>query len=461
MNRYTLARAFLDSRLSGRLSASQRNATIMRALHTRHTTRPVLGGGSRAPGEGAVQILALGDLALVHRSGGVAPTWDRMAALEPHVRDADLATGNFEAMIAAPDTAAVGEIGSFIKAEEAAIPLLARLGIGAVTTANNHALDFGVASYVDSRKKLEAQGIATVGGAGEPARIVYSRGDTSVAMLGACDDVRIPTEGAPNPVELLHDRTMHERIAEARADGHIVVVHLHWGFEWIPIPMLSLRDRARSMADAGAHVVLCHHAHVPMGVEVYNKSVVAHGLGNAFFPFVREPDHVLREAVPLLKVSVSREGVHEATVDWLWHQQSVGLAPPSEAQEAALHTFQSRANHVLENPERLQAIENDRAARLLRSAVVFCTRASQGRSDATLKEYALLLRVPHRAALHAYCEAWELAPLSAALLAFAEAPDAKKRRAAVKAVETLGNAQRTQDTIRRLTPVAAGLGWLP
>lgn len=106
-----------------------------------------------------------------------------------------------------------------------------------------------------------------------------------VGMLGYCDNFRVDADDAENvaPAPALDDWIISD-ICALRPRVDLVIVQLHWGWEFSLYPLLSYRDRARRFAEAGADLVLCHHAHVPMGVEVWKGSIVGHGLGNFIFP---------------------------------------------------------------------------------------------------------------------------------------------------------------------------------
>ncbi|MCY7396291.1 MAG: CapA family protein [Nocardioides sp.] len=60
----------------------------------------------------------------------------------------------------------------------------------------------------------------------------------------------------------------------------LVVVYLHWGQENDACPTLDQEALARSLAQAGADVVVGTHAHVPFGAGMLGGAYVSYGLGN-------------------------------------------------------------------------------------------------------------------------------------------------------------------------------------
>jgi poly-gamma-glutamate synthesis protein (capsule biosynthesis protein) len=74
---------------------------------------------------------------------------------------------------------------------------------------------------------------------------------------------------------------MIEDVKNARAKVDVVIVSFHWGIHFIPavIPMYCF-DVGYAAIDAGADLILGHHAHMLKGIEVYKGKVIFHSLGN-------------------------------------------------------------------------------------------------------------------------------------------------------------------------------------
>jgi poly-gamma-glutamate synthesis protein (capsule biosynthesis protein) len=74
---------------------------------------------------------------------------------------------------------------------------------------------------------------------------------------------------------LVHD------IAAAREIADVVVLSLHWGLHFIPRAIADYQPRvARAAFDAGADLILGHHAHVPKAIGVYGGRVCFYSLSN-------------------------------------------------------------------------------------------------------------------------------------------------------------------------------------
>ena len=194
-------------------------------------------------------------------------------------------------------------------AEPAHLSALRRAGFGAVTLAGNHMADRGAEGIIDTIDTLERNGLAHCGAgrsleeARRPASL--SRNGRRVALLSyncvgpesswagpdraGCAYVRIDTaDGGPivPSAELtrIHPESLHallHDVSQARAHADLLIVALHKGIVHRPAVLASY-ERALSQAaiDAGADVVVGHHAHILKGIELYRGRPIFHGLGN-------------------------------------------------------------------------------------------------------------------------------------------------------------------------------------
>jgi poly-gamma-glutamate synthesis protein (capsule biosynthesis protein) len=160
------------------------------------------------------------------------------------------------------------------RAPPRAVDLLVHLGIGCVTLANNHALDFGEEALVDTFDHLASAGIAGVGAGRDrdQARTPVSLtiGDEVLTVVAFTDH---PAEFAARrcrPGVAFTDLAwgldgwVYDAIAEGRG---CVLVTPHWGPNMASGPRPYVRRAARQLMKAGADLVAGHSAHVFHGVE--------------------------------------------------------------------------------------------------------------------------------------------------------------------------------------------------
>jgi poly-gamma-glutamate synthesis protein (capsule biosynthesis protein) len=70
-------------------------------------------------------------------------------------------------------------------------------------------------------------------------------------------------------------------VQRVRREADIVVVSMHSGIHIMPVAIAEYQvDMAHAAIDAGADLVLQHHAHILKGIEVYRGKIVFYGLGN-------------------------------------------------------------------------------------------------------------------------------------------------------------------------------------
>ena len=226
------------------------------------------------------------------------------------------------------------------RASPVALDALAGAGVDVATMANNHAVDFGepglrqTLAALNARAVTSRTGVATaragtdlaVVGVGADARsayapIVVEAAGRRVAFLGASAVpdhtlARWTATGSRGGIASVRER---ERILgsvrEARRRADVVVVYLHWGVEYETCPDADQRSLARSLARAGADVVVGTHAHVQQGaghIDVGDRTAyVAYGLGNFVF---YAPPHLPRAVSGVLTLTL--EGRETVAAEW-------------------------------------------------------------------------------------------------------------------------------------------------
>lgn len=173
--------------------------------------------------------------------------------------------------------------------------MFGELGIDVACVANNHMFDYGEQGFLDTLDGLDAMGITYVGAGRDyedatEAKIVKS-GDKSVAFLASNDVVTdmswVVTDSTPGMSALYTwtdtYKTLLENIEEAAETNDLVVVMLHFGVEREHQYTQRQEALAHACIDAGADVIIGHHAHVLQGIEYYGDGMIFYGLGNFIF----------------------------------------------------------------------------------------------------------------------------------------------------------------------------------
>lgn len=152
-------------------------------------------------------------------------------------------------------------------------PLLADVGVSAVSLANNHTLDFGEFGFDDTQFYLQEAGIAAFGSPHNDRALATAttvRGKT-VCFVGY-HELFVST---PTPVV--------EKLQAIEPECSYSIVFAHWGVEYEHEPSTSQRELAHLFVDSGADLVIGAHPHIVQPVEVYKNVAIFYSLGNFIF----------------------------------------------------------------------------------------------------------------------------------------------------------------------------------
>ena len=211
---------------------------------------------------------------------------DVLAPLAPFLSDCDLRIVQFETPLARTASPIPKTGPNLMSAPETADILH---GLFDVTLlANNHIGDQGPAAVLETIRELNARGFATVGAganlkeAAAPLRL--TAGGREVSILNFAEfEFGIAGEDTPGAAPQRPADDARAVAAEAAA-GRTVIVVLHGGHEYLPFPSPRLRDLCRSLAEAGASLVVNCHEHCPQGIEWHGGVPIVYCPGNFWFP---------------------------------------------------------------------------------------------------------------------------------------------------------------------------------
>ena len=252
-------------------------------------------------------VVAVGDIILDE------PDLERCFDLAaPAIRAADLAIGHVEV----PHTSRGAQQKTAVPAPPADPRHLAALpaaGFDVITLAANHAYDQGDPGVRDTIDTLVEHGIQPVGTgmsldeARRPALVEraglrfgvlsYNTVGPAESWAGSakagCAYLRTMTHyqqdhhspGAPPTVytftPLADVEALASDIGALRPRCDVLIVAFHKGIVHTPAVVLDYEKQiSRAAIDAGADIVVGHHAHILRGIELYKGKPIYHGLGN-------------------------------------------------------------------------------------------------------------------------------------------------------------------------------------
>jgi poly-gamma-glutamate synthesis protein (capsule biosynthesis protein) len=202
---------------------------------------------------------------------------------------------------------------------------IARAGFDVVSFAGNHCMDWGAEAFFDTIGALKGAGMDVVGVGADIAEarvpVIREVDGVRVAFLAAssilpmgfwadakragCVPMRAHTlyeqieHDQPGTPARIHSFAHREDLAALVADvkaarerADVVIVSLHWGIHFVPATIADYqREVGHALIDAGADLILGHHAHILKGVEMYRGKAIFHSIGNFAIDLPMTPEH--------------------------------------------------------------------------------------------------------------------------------------------------------------------------
>lgn len=233
----------------------------------------------------------------------------------PVLRRAELLFGNLECTHSAQSLRDRDYHSVQMRGEARLVDALPGAGFKVVNVANNHSLQHGNNSFLDTVSMIQRAGLGCCGLAADPLATramphVATVNGLSVGFLGYSLRPRQYFEHVPLYAEGHGDEMVRDVEALAR-QVDAVVVSVHWGEEFIQEPAPSEIALARRLVDAGAMLVIGHHPHVLRGIEHHGRGCIAYSLGNFVCDMVW--DDTLR-ASAVLECELTPEGVRNVAL---------------------------------------------------------------------------------------------------------------------------------------------------
>jgi hypothetical protein len=246
-----------------------------------------------ANNQGDLTVTAVGDVRIT--AGLMDGGSERLRKI--HLKG-DLVFANFEGVIG--DSIASDPWKFAVPAD--ALDTLRRMGINAVSLANNHSLDLGEAAYSKTLSILAHDGFQVFGD--DPQGAVAEFHGSRVRVFAYSFVATRNNVNRPDAIPA----------SFPREHGEIVIVSAHMGGEspqasWIPGTMEYFGDEQRGdviafshrCIDSGADLVLGHGPHLPRGIELYKGRLIVYSLGNFAFDY---PGAAIHPHAPGFSISI-------------------------------------------------------------------------------------------------------------------------------------------------------------
>lgn len=200
---------------------------------------------------------------------------------------------------------------------------LAESGFDSCSTSSNHALDFGPEGVQSTIAALDSAGVAHTGTATDPGSangILYQVGEVTVGHASysyGFNGFTVPADQPWLANQIDVDRILVDAARLRRVGAEVVVISLHWGAEYRPLPIGYQTDLAEALTGSpDIDLIIGHHAHVVQPLQWWGEIPVAFGLGN----FLSNQTDQSSEDGVMLIVRLARQGEQ-------WAVEQVGAVP--------------------------------------------------------------------------------------------------------------------------------------
>jgi poly-gamma-glutamate capsule biosynthesis protein CapA/YwtB (metallophosphatase superfamily) len=249
--------------------------------------------------------------------------------VKKYLSEPDLTIGNLETVIAGKNKGYSGY--PYFNAPDDFIYALKDAGFDLLITANNHALDQGWDGVKSTLEVINEYKIHTTG-------TFLSQEDRDSVRIFEINSIRIAilaysenTNGLPIPkgkdfvINLIDEELIQKDIIKAREKNvDIVLVHLHYGVEYLREPNDYQTEVVKKIIELGADIMIGGHPHVIQPFDffktndtVLDSGFIAYSMGN----FISNQRWRYSDAGLILNIQISKniltDSIYISEVDYL------------------------------------------------------------------------------------------------------------------------------------------------
>ncbi|MFG6147039.1 CapA family protein [Halobacillus sp. B23F22_1] len=288
-----------------------------------------------------ISVSAVGDMLIhdrVYNDAKSSDSFNFMPMLEkvkPYLEDTTITMANQETMIGG-ESIGLSSYPSFNTPQEFG-DALKELGVDVVTLANNHTLDRGEKSVLKAIEHWESLEMMYTGAFKNKEdqnkiRVYETKEGIDVSFLSytyGTNGIPVP-KGKSHLVNLIDKKQIKSEVEMANRKSDAIILNMHFGDEYEPLPNKEQKDLAQFAADLGVDVLIGHHPHVLQPIEWVegkneHKMLTVYSLGNFFsgqnalekriggvfkFDLIRKEEKIAVEKPRFLLTYVTSEGSH-------------------------------------------------------------------------------------------------------------------------------------------------------
>ena len=201
--------------------------------------------------------------------------------IKPIIKDYDLKYLNEESIIGDPSLGFSGYPG--FNAPAAIGDNLVDLGFNLIGLANNHAMDKGEKSILNSNNYWKSKDVITAGtySSQEERDTIptYEKNGIKYAFLSytTVTNTKVPKSYLLN---MYSDEVAKRDIDSIKDKVDVIIVAMHWGEEYTNTPTSEEVRIANYLSSIGVNLIIGTHPHVVQPIEYINDTLVIYSLGN-------------------------------------------------------------------------------------------------------------------------------------------------------------------------------------
>ena len=266
----------------------------------------------------------------------------------------DLTVVNLEGVLSDRNLSTVqaGKNGSyFFKGKTEYVNVLTAASVEAASIANNHIMDYGEQGLRDTIATLESAGVEWFGTHDRHTTdtekfLFYEKDGVTICLLSLYWDDYL--QGNKDGCGAF----LSEEIARIKSSGEAaaVIAILHGGQEYGRHATNPQKVFTKMAFAAGADLVICHHAHVVMGMDVIGNRSAFYSLGNFCFGgntnAYQKRGTKVQDAAPALIVRAALDfddnGVYKGQQITLYPVQTTSIDRPVDSTEDQPNDYQPK-----------------------------------------------------------------------------------------------------------------------
>lgn len=319
----------------------------------------VIGKHSNSPAtDGSVGILFAGDICLDKEVGVLCRNKEYGLLYNdvlPYLKNKDLGIFNLECPLT-NNPSPIRKAGPNLSADPECLRAVSWGGFDVAALANNHIMDHGADGLASTLRTCAGFGMATVGAGVNLAEavkpLILNVKNKKIGIINIAEhefSVAGRNSAGVAPLNVINN---YRQICELKGNVDIIVVVVHGGHEYYHYPSERMLQSYRFFADAGASIIVGHHAHCVSGYEIYKGVPIFYGLGN--FMFSRKTAFSGWHEGIILKAEFFGKVERLHVIPYRQFNDSPGVSLLKDAEEGEFKSRFVKYSEVISDPDKLE-----------------------------------------------------------------------------------------------------------